>query len=216
MVGATSGIVVGYLLARFTLAERLLSPYLVAAQATPILALAPLLVLWLGTGLAPKVVICGLICSSRWPSRPWSASAPSTTGCSSLAEASAQRAGRSFRYLELPGALPQILGGLRVGATLAVIGAIVAEWAGADRGLGYLINSCPRQPVRYPVVVRDARDHRAIGVLIYLASCCSSARRRLLEVKVFRRLFIALAFVVACRLPRAPRRVPVRRRRQPS
>ena len=61
LVGATLAVVVGYLLARSALAERLLSPYLVAAQATPILVLAPLLVVWLGTGLLPKVVICALI-----------------------------------------------------------------------------------------------------------------------------------------------------------
>ena len=61
VVGATLAVVIGYLLARSVVAERLLSPYLVAAQATPILVLAPLLVLWLGTGLLPKVVICALI-----------------------------------------------------------------------------------------------------------------------------------------------------------
>ena len=56
VVGASSALVVGYLLARSALAERLISPYLVAAQATPILALAPLLALWFGTGLLSKVV----------------------------------------------------------------------------------------------------------------------------------------------------------------
>ena len=61
VVGAGSALVIGYVLARSALVERLLSPYLVAAQATPILALAPLLVLWFGTGLLSKVVICSLI-----------------------------------------------------------------------------------------------------------------------------------------------------------
>ena len=60
-VGAGAGLVVGYVLARSALVERLVSPYIVAAQATPILALAPLLALWFGPGLASKVVICGLI-----------------------------------------------------------------------------------------------------------------------------------------------------------
>ena len=60
-VGAGSAVVVGYLLARLPLVERLLSPYLVAAQATPILAFAPLLALWFGPGIGAKVVICALI-----------------------------------------------------------------------------------------------------------------------------------------------------------
>src|SRR6476661_2677460 len=59
--GATFGLVIGYAIARSRLVERLVSPYLVAAQAVPILALAPLLALWFGPGLPAKVVICGLI-----------------------------------------------------------------------------------------------------------------------------------------------------------
>ena len=60
-IGASIGLVTGIGLARSRLAERLLSPYLVAAQATPILALAPLIVLWFGSGLPSKLVICTLI-----------------------------------------------------------------------------------------------------------------------------------------------------------
>jgi NitT/TauT family transport system permease protein len=61
VVGAGLALVVGYALARSRLVEQALSPYLVAAQATPILALAPLIVLWFGTGLLSKVVICAII-----------------------------------------------------------------------------------------------------------------------------------------------------------
>ncbi|HEX7472260.1 MAG TPA: ABC transporter permease subunit [Candidatus Limnocylindrales bacterium] len=60
-VGATTALVVGYLLARSRLAERVLSPYVVAAQSTPILALAPLFAVWFGPGLLSKVVMCTLI-----------------------------------------------------------------------------------------------------------------------------------------------------------
>ena len=59
--GAALGVIVGYVLARSRFAERLLSPYIVAAQATPVLAIAPLLALWFGTGLLSKVIICSLI-----------------------------------------------------------------------------------------------------------------------------------------------------------
>ena len=138
--GPGSRCVVGYALARSALFERLLSPYLVAAQATPILALAPLLALWFGSGLLSKVVICALIVF-------FPVAIATMVGIRSV-DARLLELGRSLRAtrrqvlttLEIPAALPNILGGMRVGVTLAVVGAIVGEWAGADHGLGVLIN----------------------------------------------------------------------------
>jgi NitT/TauT family transport system permease protein len=169
LFGASSAVVIGYLLARSTLAERLLSPYLVAAQAMPILALAPLLVLWLGTGLGPKVVICALIVF-------FPVAVATMVGIRSV-DSRLLELGRSLRatrwqiarHLELPAALPQILGGLRVGATLAVIGAIVGEWAGADRGLGYLVNLAQGSLFDTPLMFATLVTIAAIGVLLYLA-----------------------------------------------
>ena len=169
IVGAGLAVVIGYLLARSPLAERLLSPYLVAAQATPILALAPLLVLWLGTGLAPKVVICALIVF-------FPVAVSTMVGIRSV-DSRLLELGRSlratrwqvFRHLELPAALPQILGGMRVGVTLAVIGAIVGEWAGADRGLGVLINLARGSLFDIPLMFATLVTIAAIGVVLYLA-----------------------------------------------
>jgi NitT/TauT family transport system permease protein len=168
-VGATLAVVVGYLLARSTLAERLLSPYLVAAQATPILAIAPLLVLWLGTGLAPKVVICALIVF-------FPVAVATMVGIRSI-DARLLELGRSlrasrwqvFRHLELPAALPQILGGMRVGVTLAVIGAIVGEWAGSDRGLGVLVNLARGALFDFPLMFATLLTIAGIAVLLYVA-----------------------------------------------
>ena len=139
VVGATVAIGVGLVLARSVLLERALSPYIVAAQAVPILALAPLLDIWFGGGLLARVVICASSSSSRSRSRPWS-------GCARWIRARrALRVGGRRRALPRPSprhpwALPVIFGGLRVGVTLAVIGAVVAEWAGASVVLGILIN----------------------------------------------------------------------------
>ncbi len=72
------------------------------------------------------------------------------------------------RHLELPAALPQILGGFRVGATLAVIGAIVGEWAGADRGLGYLINLARGSLFDIPLMFAALVTIALIGVFLYL------------------------------------------------
>jgi NitT/TauT family transport system permease protein len=169
LLGSLLAVVVGYALARSRLAERLLSPYLVAAQATPILALAPLLVLWLGTGLTAKVVICALIVF-------FPVAVATMVGIRSV-DARLLELGRSlratrlqvFRHLELPAALPQILGGLRVGATLSVIGAIVGEWAGPDRGLGVLLNLARGSLFDTPLLFATLLTIAAIGVCLYLA-----------------------------------------------
>src|SRR5690349_11775100 len=139
-IGASLALVVGVVLARSRLAERLLSPYLVAAQATPILALAPLIALWFGTGLPSKLVITTLIVF-------FPVAVATMVGLRSvdprlieMARAFRATNAQVVRRVEVPAALPAILGGMRVGITLAVIGAIIAEWAGGDRGLGVLIN----------------------------------------------------------------------------
>jgi NitT/TauT family transport system permease protein len=168
LVGATLAVIVGYLLARSPLAERLLSPYLVAAQATPILALAPLLVLWLGTGLLPKVVICALIVF-------FPVAVATMVGIRSV-DKRLLELGRSlratrwqvFRHLELPAALPQIFGGMRVGVTLAVIGAIVGEWAGADKGLGVLINVARGSLFDFPLFFATLLTIALIAVVLYV------------------------------------------------
>jgi NitT/TauT family transport system permease protein len=84
--------------------------------------------------------------------------------------------GRSFRAtrrqlltrLEIPAALPQILGGMRVGVTLAVIGAIVGEWAGGDRGLGVLINLARGSLFDTPLLFATLATIALIGVALYL------------------------------------------------
>jgi NitT/TauT family transport system permease protein len=168
VVGAGLAVVVGYLLARSTLAERLLSPYLVAAQATPILALAPLLVLWLGTGLAPKVVICALIVF--FPMAVSTMVGIRSVDRRLLELGRSMRATRwqVFRFLELPAAMPQILGGMRVGATLAVIGAIVGEWAGANKGLGVLINLARGSLFDSPLMYATLLTIALIAIVLYL------------------------------------------------
>jgi NitT/TauT family transport system permease protein len=139
-VGAVTAILTGIGLGKSVLIERVLSPYIVAAQAVPILALAPLLDIWFGGGLLARVVICALIVFFPIAIATMvgirSADPLLTEMLRSLGASGSQRT----RLLEIPSALPVIFGGLRVGVTLAVIGAVVAEWAGASTGLGVLIN----------------------------------------------------------------------------
>jgi NitT/TauT family transport system permease protein len=167
-IGATVALLVGVLLARSRLAERLLSPYLVAAQATPVLALAPLIVLWFGNGLLSKLVITTLIVF-------FPVAVATMVGIRGVDPRLLEMA-RSFRAtgwqtitrIEIPAALPAILGGMRVGVTLAVIGAIVAEWAGADRGLGVLINIARGSLFDTPLMFAALAQLALIGVTLYL------------------------------------------------
>jgi NitT/TauT family transport system permease protein len=167
-VGISSGLVVGFMLARSSLADRVLSPYIVAAQATPVLALAPVLVIWFGNGLLSKVLICALICF-------FPMAVATTVGLRSvdarLVEmARSVRATRRqvVRTVEVPAALPQILGGLKVAVTLSVVGAIVAEWVGGDKGLGVLLNLARGSLFDTPLLFATLLTIALLGVVLYL------------------------------------------------
>lgn len=140
LIGVSIAVALGYLLGKSRTLEQLLAPYIIASQSIPIVAIAPLLIIWLGPGLASKVFICALIVF-------FPVLINTIIGLRSVPEdlydlMRTLQASRSqtLRALELPAALPVLLGGLRIGATLAVIGAVVGEFVGADRGLGFLIN----------------------------------------------------------------------------
>ena len=139
-IGVAAATALGYLLAKSHAFERLLSPFIVASQSVPVVAIAPLLVIWFGPGLFSKVMICALIVF-------FPVLVNTVVGLRSVPEElrdlmrSLQAARwQVVKYLEVPASLPVFLGGLRIGATLSVIGAVVGEFVGADRGLGFLIN----------------------------------------------------------------------------
>jgi NitT/TauT family transport system permease protein len=140
LAGSSLATTLGYLLAKSPVLEHLLAPYLVASQAIPIVAIAPLLVIWFGPGLFSKVLISALIVF-------FPVLVNTVVGLRAVPEnlrdlMHSLKASRSqiLRYLEIPSALPVLLGGLRIGATLSVIGAVVGEFVGSDRGLGFLIS----------------------------------------------------------------------------
>jgi NitT/TauT family transport system permease protein len=120
-------------------AERAIYPLIVATQSIPKVAIAPLLLAWVGYGMAPKIVIVVLL--SFFP-----IVINSVVGLKSasaemiyLARSMGCSAWQTFWKFRMPQALPNIFAGLKLGSVLSVIGAIVAEFIGADRGLGYLI-----------------------------------------------------------------------------
>jgi NitT/TauT family transport system permease protein len=168
VAGAGAGLGVGYVLARSRLVERLLSPYLVAAQAIPILALAPLLALWFGPGLLAKVVICGLIVFFPVAISTMVGIRSVDRGLLELARSLRASPRQVLTTIEIPGALPAILGGLRVGVTLAVVGAIVGEWAGADKGLGVLVNLARGSLFDYPLMFATLATIALLGIVCYV------------------------------------------------
>ena len=139
LVGVCFATVIGYFLAKSRSLEKILSPYLVASQAIPVVAIAPLLVIWLGGGILSKVVICSLIVF-------FPVLVNTVVGVRAVSSSLYDLMGslRATRWqilwkLELPASLPVLLGGLRIGATLSVIGAIVGELVDAQEGLGFLL-----------------------------------------------------------------------------
>jgi NitT/TauT family transport system permease protein len=140
LLGASLATLLGYLLAKSHLLERILSPYLVASQAIPVVAIAPLLVIWLGSGLASKVLICALIVFFPVLINTIVGLRSVSANLRELMRSLGATRWQNFRLLEFPAALPILLGGLKVGATLSVIGAVVGEFIAPDRGLGYLIS----------------------------------------------------------------------------
>jgi NitT/TauT family transport system permease protein len=166
-VGAVTAIAVGTALGKSVVVERVLSPYIVAAQSVPILALAPLLDIWFGGGLLARVLICALIVFFPIAIATMvgirSADPLLVELFRSLGATGAQRTTR----LEIPSALPVIFGGLRVGVTLAVIGAVVAEWAGASSGLGVLINIANQGLFDTPLMFVALTTLAVIGITLH-------------------------------------------------
>jgi NitT/TauT family transport system permease protein len=138
-IGFALAVVLGYIISRSRLLERLITPYVVASQAVPVVAIAPLLVFWFRAGMPVKVATVSLIVFF-----PMLVS--TVVGLHNISPASRElmRALSASRrqtlvWLEIPAALPVLLGGVRVGVTLSVIGAVVGEFLGSDRGLGTLV-----------------------------------------------------------------------------
>jgi NitT/TauT family transport system permease protein len=143
-LGLAAATLLGYLLAKSPMVERFLSPYIVASQSVPIVALAPLLIVWFGFGLLPKVLVCALTIFFPVLINTIVGLRSVEGDLMDLMRSLQASRWQIFRFLEMPAALPVFLGGLKVGVTLSVIGAVVGEFAQADRGLGFLVNLANR------------------------------------------------------------------------
>lgn len=139
-LGFGVALALGYWLGKSVAVERALSPYLVASQAVPVIAIAPLLVIWFGPGLTSKILISALIVFFPILINTIAGVRSVPPDLRDLMRSLHATRWQMFAKLEAPAALPVLLAGLKVGATLSVIGAVVGEFAGADAGLGFMIN----------------------------------------------------------------------------
>jgi ABC-type nitrate/sulfonate/bicarbonate transport system permease component len=120
--------------------RRALTPLLVASQTLPIIAVAPLLIIWFGFGLLPKVVVIALVTFFPIAVGLIEGFAAADPEAHRLLRSMGASAWAEFRYVRLPGAMPRFFTALRIGITYAVTGAIFAEYVGATAGLGIFMN----------------------------------------------------------------------------
>ncbi len=140
LFGISAACSLGYLLGKHRLVEQLVAPYIVASQSVPVVAIAPLLIIWFGSGLASKVLVCSLI--TFFPMLINTIVGIRNVDADLYDLMRSLRASRwqLFTLLEVPAALPVLFSGLKLSVILAVVGAVVGEFVGADVGLGFLIN----------------------------------------------------------------------------
>lgn len=143
-MGLVAATVLGYLLAKSPFLEQLVGPYLVAAQAVPVVALAPLIILWAGSGIFSKMLVAALTLFFPVLVNTMVGFRSVERQLMELMRVLNANRWQIFTKLEVPAALPILFGGLKIGTALSVIGAVVGEFVAADQGLGFLINLTSR------------------------------------------------------------------------
>ncbi len=139
MTGTGLGVVTALAASGIPAAGRVVLPVMVASQALPVFAIAPLLVIWLGYGIASKVVMATLIIYFPIASAFLDGLRRTDPGLLELAVISDAGRLRTLALIRIPAALPGLASGLRVAAAVAPIGAVVGEWVGASAGLGFVM-----------------------------------------------------------------------------
>jgi len=181
LAGAIPGIVLGYLIARFRMVERLLYPVVVFVQGLPKVTLAPLMLVWFGFGTFPKVLLTALI--TVFP-----VLVDSIAGFRSidrrqyyLSRSMGASWWQTFRTIELPSAAPQIFSGLKITIVIAVTVVIVVEWLNSRDGLGYLVlraMDATDTPLIFAILVVGSTIGVALAYIVALAEGFAMPWRR--------------------------------------
>jgi putative hydroxymethylpyrimidine transport system permease protein len=138
-IGCLLGAASALTMIRFAPLSRWMLPVMVVSQAIPVFALAPILVLWLGYGMASKVAMAVLIIYFPVTAAFHDGLRRTEPGWLDLARTMGASHARALRHVRLPAALPALASGIRVATAVAPIGAVVGEWVGSSSGLGHLM-----------------------------------------------------------------------------
>jgi NitT/TauT family transport system permease protein len=168
LLGSLLGAFVGYLLGMSPTAEFALSPYILALQIAPKVAFAPLFILWMGFTVYPKILVAILIVFFPVMVNVLTAIRTVDPDLINLARAFKATRAQIFWKIEFPTSMPPMFAGLRIGSTLAVVGVVVGELVGGNRGLGYLLTFGEGQ-ANTPMVFVSIVMLTLVGGVAYLA-----------------------------------------------
>ncbi|MFN8701457.1 MAG: ABC transporter permease [Rhodospirillales bacterium] len=168
LLSVAVGVPLGMLLVWSRLLERAIMPLLVVSQSFPKVAVAPLIVIWFGLGMLPKILIAFSVAFFPIVISTIAGMKSVDTDLRDLARSMQAGPIKTFAKIRLPFALPQIFSGIKVAVAFATVGAVVGEWVGADAGLGYLLlwsNANLDTPLLFAVLV----CLMFIGLILYYA-----------------------------------------------
>ena len=172
LLAALFGIGMGALIAQFRIVERTIYPWLVALQALPKIAIAPLIIVWAGYGIESKIVIVALVALFPILVNTIVGLKSCDQGKLDLMRSLGATGWETFRLVRLPNALPFVFAGLNVAVVLAILGSIVGEFVGSKAGLGNLILEANfqfnvAQMFAILVILGDFRENRLLGQLFH-------------------------------------------------
>tara|TARA_B100001094_G_C18192572_1_gene808303 strand:+ start:3762 stop:4535 length:774 start_codon:yes stop_codon:yes gene_type:complete len=126
----------------FPFLQRAFNPIFVMSQCIPTFAIAPLIILWLGFGVASKVVIASLMIFFPMTTNAYDGLSQTPKDYLQLAHTMNSNTWTSLRYIRIPAALPMIATGIKISVVIAPIGAVIGEWSGSSEGLGHFMMYC--------------------------------------------------------------------------
>jgi NitT/TauT family transport system permease protein len=174
-LGSLLGAFIGYALGMSPATEVALSPYILALQIAPKVAFAPLFILWMGYSVYPKILVAVLIVFFPVMVNVLTAIRTVDPDLINLARSFKATRAQIFWKIEFPASIPALFAGLRIGATLAVVGVVVGEFVGGNLGLGFLLTFGEGQ-ANTPMVFVSIVLLTVIGGLAYLAVVVTEQR----------------------------------------
>lgn len=139
VIGTAVGLVIALVLHLVPWLKTAVYPLLVISQNVPTIALAPLLMIWFGFGMLPKIIVITLVCFFPVAVAAMDGLTRTDMSMMNYMRMTGATKWQTFTMLELPHALPSVFSGVRIAATYSVMGAVIGEWIGSDKGIGYFM-----------------------------------------------------------------------------